>query len=88
MCWSDFPLKKTVIYYVGQVIQHAEYGEFVIKYLRHSRNRFHFPNVDDVSTVGRSDIEAKLPRPISVAGNARLASFLKFSVNFGSLNLK
>ncbi|XP_030767968.1 uncharacterized protein LOC115891598 [Sitophilus oryzae] len=83
-----FPTKKTVVYYVGQVIELAEYGEFVIKYLRHSQNRFHFPFVDDISNVARCDIEAKLPKPTTVAGNARLASFLKFNVNFSSFNLK
>ncbi|CAH1114637.1 unnamed protein product [Psylliodes chrysocephalus] len=74
-----FPTKKTVVYYVGQVIQLAEYGEFVVKYLRHLHNRFHFPDVDDISTIARSDIEAKLPRPTSVAGNTRLASFLNLA---------
>ncbi|KAB0805286.1 hypothetical protein PPYR_02256 [Photinus pyralis] len=84
----QFPTKKTVIHYVGQVIQLAENGEFVIKYLRNTHNRFHFPTVDDISTITRSEIVGKLPRPTSVTGNARLSSFLKFNVNFSSLNVK
>lgn len=83
-----FPTKRNIFHYVGQVIGVAEYGEFEVKFLRHSNNRFHFPLVDDVSIISRDDIESKLPKPISMAGTSRLASFLNFNVNFDSLNIK
>lgn len=83
-----FPTKRNVFHYVGQVIGLAEYGEFEVKFLRHSTNGFNFPSADDISTVSRNDIEYKLHQPISVTGTSRLAGFLKFNVKFDSLNIK
>ncbi|XP_044765600.1 uncharacterized protein LOC123321876 [Coccinella septempunctata] len=84
-----FPTKKNVFHCVGQVIELSdEYGEYVVKFLRHSKGYFKFPPAEDISAISRADIESKLPKPTATAATPRLASFLKFNINFYGLNLK
>ncbi|XP_074034144.1 uncharacterized protein [Leptinotarsa decemlineata] len=62
-----FPLKMTVSYYVGKVIESLNLNEFQIKYLRRKvpDYKFYYPLVDDISTVDRRDLVLKLPKPNS-----------------------
>ncbi|XP_074035914.1 uncharacterized protein [Leptinotarsa decemlineata] len=84
-----FPLKMTVSYYVGKVIESLNLNEFQIKYLRRkvSDYKFYHPLVDDISTVDRRDLVLKLPKPNS-AKTARTSSLLTFNINLSSYNVK
>ncbi|KAI4456655.1 hypothetical protein MML48_8g00010095 [Holotrichia oblita] len=76
-----FEKKKSVIYYVGQIIQHYSLTEVMVSFLRKkpgSFMKFVFPGVKDEGSVHLSDIVLILPDPKS-ATTARTASILSFN---------
>lgn len=82
-----FCTKKLIKHYVGTVIEILEQEECVVKFMRKTNIGFIFPEQEDISTVLRSDVISKLPRPISVPGTSRMTSFLRFNVNFFGINV-
>ncbi|KAG5887166.1 hypothetical protein JTB14_002521 [Gonioctena quinquepunctata] len=61
-----FPMKKSIIYYVGKVVGHYSQTEFKVSYLRKKPGfswTFVFPNVEDIHTVYITDVEMILPEP-------------------------
>jgi hypothetical protein len=64
------------------------YGEYIVKFLRHSKGYFNFPPAEDIAAVSQTNIEAKLPKPTSTAATSQLARFLKYDINFYGVNLK
>lgn len=83
-----FFVSKLEIFYIGQILSLQD-EEYEVKFLRRrgGSNCFVFPNVDDISTIGRKDIAAVLPFSVS-RGTARTTSVYKFNANFSSLNIR
>lgn len=83
-----FPLKSSIKYYVGKVIQVLNVNEYQIKFLRRKSQGYHFiyPVIDDIATIDRCDIVAKLPVPNS-AKTARTSSLLSFNVDISMYNV-
>ena len=76
-----FEKKKSVIYYVGQIIKHYSLTEVMVSFLRKkpgSSMKFVFPGVEVEGSVHLSDIVLILPDPKS-AKTARTASILSFN---------
>lgn len=84
---AKFATKSTVRYYVGHVLQ-KNGNDYEIKFLRrkNNSNTFTFPLVDDISSIERSDIVQKLPKP-QTQGTARSSSLYKFKLNFRGWNI-
>lgn len=78
-----------MLYYIGQVTETCDEQEYAINFLRKSKhNGFTFPAITDTALVSRSDIVAKLPKPIPSAGTSRQASQFRFDVNFFNYNVQ
>lgn len=83
-----FTTKKRVVHYVGKVEEFFDDHDYQMTFLRKNRNGFHFPNIADCSTISRSDIVSKLPKPVPQAGTSRTAAHLKFNVNFSGFYIE
>lgn len=88
-----FPTKRDVKHYVGVVLntegKNLSLDEYEVKFLRKKKTYgFCFPFVDDIATVLRSDMVAKLPPPTKINATSRLSSFIKFDVNFANFNIQ
>ncbi|XP_022834564.1 uncharacterized protein LOC111362220 [Spodoptera litura] len=84
-----FEKKKSVIYYVGQIIKHYSLTEVMVSFLRKkpgSSMKFVFPDVKDEGSVDLSDIVLILPDPKS-AKTARTASILSFNKDLSFYNV-
>lgn len=81
-----FPVKNTMVHFVGQILAIDETGALRIKFLRRKglSSTFYFPTIDDLSNIDADDIVAKLLLP-SRSGTARTASYFTFQYNFGNL---
>lgn len=84
-----FPLKTSIYYYIGRVVEVINSNEFVIKFLRRKTPgfKFYYPLVEDTSTVDRYDLVLKLPQPNS-SKTARTSSLLTFNINLSMYNIK
>jgi hypothetical protein len=70
-----FSTKKKVLYFVGHVQELLDCDEYLVKFLRRRKNYgFCYPAVDDISSIPRKEIIAKLPKPHEIKGTARQAS--------------
>lgn len=80
----QFPTKTTIVYYIGKVLEEVGLNEFKVKFLRRkfNKNRFFYPEVDDIPEVNRHDIIAILPNPILIN------KYLEFDVILDSYNIK
>lgn len=77
-------------YYVGKITKPEDAEEdYEITYMRkkHFCSEFFFPCIEDIASVNKSDIKAILPMPIECGTTSRKKSSLKFSYNFGFLNV-
>lgn len=86
---TRFKANKKEIFYVGQITA-IEEKCCEVSFLRKSekvKNKFIFPNVNDVSEVDKADIAFKLPDP-RVTGTKRQQGLLQFDVNFSNLNIR
>lgn len=84
-----FPTKKRIRYYIGQVLNVEEADTYEIKFLRKKGSfGFVFPQVDDISTIMRFDVVAKLPKPAEVGKTSRLHSCLKFNLQFDGYQIE
>lgn len=83
-----FEKKKSVTYYVGQVIEKFNSSEFKISFLRKKPGswNFVFPTNKDEGTVDVSDIELVLPEPKSAA-TARTANIFSFAKDLSPYNI-
>jgi len=79
-----FPSKKSLKYYIGEVLRRSETGEFVIKFLRRNETSFIYPDQDDIGEYPFTDIELKLAHPILTGGTARVAQRFKFDVDLST----
>lgn len=80
-----FPTKKSVIYYVGQIIKEEIDHECEVSFLRcknKTDSRFFRPTISDTSSVQIDDIIKKLPPPKSIK-----RGFITFDVNFDAYNI-
>lgn len=81
--------KKTIAYYAGSIMEIID-EQITVQFLRRKpkSNQFVYPQVEDISTVVRSDVVMKLPKPISGGGTLRqTSSFFYFPLKFDSLNI-
>ncbi|KAG5883789.1 hypothetical protein JTB14_036666 [Gonioctena quinquepunctata] len=78
-----FFTKKSHKYYVGQVRDIEQNGDYPVNFMRRTQPGYHFvfPVVEDVSMVPADDA-VKLPHPCSVGGTARVNRKLSFPINF------
>jgi hypothetical protein len=84
-----FSTKKKVLYFVGHVQELLDCDEYLVKFLRRRKNYcFCYPAVDDISSIPRKEIIAKLPKPHEIKGTARQASYIKFSVSFSNYDVQ
>jgi hypothetical protein len=84
-----FSTKKKVLYFVGHVQELLDCDEYLVKFLRRRKNYgFCYPAVDDISSIPRKEIIAKLPKPQEIKGTARQASYIKFSVSFSNYDVQ
>lgn len=76
----QFPTKSTVVYYIGRILEEIGHQEFKIKFLRKkfNKNKFYYPEVDDIAEVNRIDIITILPDPVLKN---------KFDVNFDNYHV-
>lgn len=84
-----FEKKKSVIYYVGQIIKHYSLTEVMVSFLRKkpgSSMNFVFPDVKDEGSVDLSDVVLILPDPKS-AKTARTANILSFNKDLSFYNV-
>lgn len=82
-----FATRKRVLHYVGQV-QEYDNEEYVVKFLRKSSRGFHFPIIDDISSISREDIVSKLPQPKKRSGTSRTCCYFDFNINFFGYNIQ
>jgi hypothetical protein len=83
-----FAAKKRYLHYVGTVVKVLETGEFEVKFLKQCKEGFIYPKFDDISTIERKDVVSKLPKPTPTPSTSRMASDLKFDVNFFGYDMK
>lgn len=82
------PGKKSIFYYVAEIINIINNSEYQVKYLKRVDNTNKFKrDSETVYDIVHGDIEKKLPLPIAVGGSERQISLLSFSVDFGLLNV-
>lgn len=83
-----FEKKKSVIYYVGQVLLKYSSSEYKVSFLRKKPNawRFVFPTTKDEGTVYISDVVCILPPPKS-ALTARTADIFSFPKDLSLFNV-
>ncbi|XP_054261371.1 uncharacterized protein LOC128985651 [Macrosteles quadrilineatus] len=81
--------KKTVMYYVAEIVKTISKTEFEVKYLKRlgETNKF-FRDKEDIYNIFESEIERKLPQPLSTGSSERQVSQLTFSIDFMSLPVK
>lgn len=85
-----FEKKRSVIYYVGQIIKHFSLTEVFVSFLRKkpgSSMNFVFPDVKDEGSVDVSDVVLILPDPKS-AKTARTAKILSFNKDLSLYNVQ
>ncbi|CAH1114949.1 unnamed protein product [Psylliodes chrysocephalus] len=63
-----FCTKKSVKYFVGNILSFNDYGEAVVSFIRKASDRtgittFHFPSQEDITDVMEDDIIYILPKP-------------------------
>lgn len=85
---AKFTTKTQIIYYVGRIEEVHKCFEDEVSFYRRKGNKFHLPDVVDVSTVERKDLAAKLPRPSQLGGTQRVQRYIKFPVDFNNFNIK
>ena len=79
------------VYYCGKVVEEVSQDEFNVHFLRKSQKymgKFIFPNDCDMSIVQKDDIKLLLPQPQNWGSTKRQKSFLSFSVNLDSFNVR
>ncbi|XP_044762023.1 uncharacterized protein LOC123319221 [Coccinella septempunctata] len=84
-----FEKKKSVIYFVGQIIEHYSLTEVMVSFLRKkpgSSMKFVFPDIKDEGSVDISNIVLILPDPES-AKTARTAGILSFKKDLSFYNV-
>ena len=83
MFWYSFRQKQQ-LYYIGKVLEEVGFGEFKIKFLRRkfNKNKFFYPEVDDIPEVNHEDIIAIMPDPVLIN------KYLEFDVNLQNYNIK
>lgn len=81
--------KKTTHFYVSEVVDVLANDEFQVKFLKciGDNNKFAHGTGDSYD-ICLSDIEFKLPHPISTGGSERQITQLIFKVDFTSYNVK
>lgn len=81
---------KISLFYVGQIIEVKNDISFTVSFLRKSAETETFtePYKKDVSIVLRSDIEAKLPKPLHLPGTSRSTTKFIFNLDFGGLKIR
>lgn len=79
---------KTSSYFVGQIINCVDSQDFDCKFLRRCQNYFVFPNIEDISQVGRADIHSKLSPPTQMAGTSRMAARYVFDINLNNVIIR
>lgn len=79
--------KKMTLAFVARVVECNGQGGFMVVFLKKGVNKFYFPEKEDKSFATISDILAKLPPPIHVAGTSRTASMISFKFNFSMFKL-
>lgn len=82
-----FCTKKTVVHYVGQIKEKANY-EVQVAFMRKKGMKFYFPQTEDISTVELSDVVCKLPSPSNIKGTERTQSLISFKFNQSQFNFR
>ncbi|KAK5648004.1 hypothetical protein RI129_002896 [Pyrocoelia pectoralis] len=74
-----FPVKHTMIHFVGQILSSVSDATYRVKFLRRKglSTTFYFPNIEDITSVDSDDILAKLTTPLR-SGTARTSSYFQF----------
>ncbi|KAK4873758.1 hypothetical protein RN001_013118 [Aquatica leii] len=83
-----FPTNKRALHYIGRVESCNNDGSYTVNFLRKYKNGFHFPDLQDISTVSREDIVSKIPNPVEAPGTSRMCSLIKFYFNFHGYNVQ
>nr|XP_042912927.1 uncharacterized protein LOC122272946 isoform X2 [Parasteatoda tepidariorum] len=79
--------KKAIHFYISEVLNVSSKDEFEVKFLKRvGANKFVHGN--EISDILLSDVECKLPQPISTGGSERQITQLSFQVDFNSYNVK
>ncbi|KAK9688488.1 hypothetical protein QE152_g35289 [Popillia japonica] len=82
---------KSDVYYIGKIISCETADEFQITFLRKClkvHQTFIYPNISDVAVVPKSDIQMILLRPKEYGKTKRQQAFLKFEINFESIDIR
>lgn len=84
---TKFPTKKSILMYVGKIEEQltSEDSDFQVRLLRHERPtllKFMYAEAEDISDVVIDDVVAKLPKPLTEGGTARVERHLSFPVDF------
>lgn len=83
-----FPTKTQIVYYVGIIEERHGFSDFDVNFLRRKGDKFHYPDVADISSVTRDDIIAVLPAPRKTGGTERARRYFHFDVNFSGYEPK
>lgn len=89
---GDFILVKfpNDVFFVAKVVKTLDHGgEYEVSYLRKSKkiSGFVTPEAEDVACVSQTDIAMILPSPLPMA-TKRLASYIRFPINFGNHDVR
>lgn len=82
-----FPTKKTIKYYIGNIVEVNGNTEFTINFLRKRDNHFTFPVVKDESIIDIEDVVCKLPVPTKTDGTSRSKEMLHFGIDLSNYNV-
>uniref|UniRef100_A0A6P7GSV0 Uncharacterized protein LOC114341773 n=1 Tax=Diabrotica virgifera virgifera TaxID=50390 RepID=A0A6P7GSV0_DIAVI len=87
----EFHPPRSIVYYVGKILQIEQDGEYRISFLRLKdkySEQFVMPNVPDVASVNKKDVKYILPRPKLCGSTKRQQSYFAFTVSFSLLNIR
>ena len=73
--------KKFIEKLVSETDEDEDFDISSLERLRNIKNGFVFPEMEDLASIGKKDIEKILPPPHAAAQNKRLCGVMKFEVN-------